>query len=385
MKEQTHKEQNPGRTSTVMYCLVGRMNDDGAAEYLLMQKQGALSFPATKLRQGEGLYEALARPIEDDLGLPAGSYFPEEELQAIRNAASSRAYDGLPREWHLYPVVVSLTAEAWAALASRGEGVVWRTLDAILADDPEPNVRAVAAWVAEHRGDLVAQAPAGPSMDAMASRWAAANDGGVRVARGDEIRSILASGSRAFNLRVADPYLPYQKQGLGFTWSFFTPKDRQDVHVHGLPAVEIYGVLEGRLQLWSKPMNRRGVLTWHPRILYSGDWAEVDPLHCHFACWLDAEGLGTVVKAAASGELAGVGKLGVSGKTRCDACNVHQQCLIPEPMQVLIDEYGKDFSSVTTFVSPPWRNVRRGASTWGVTDDERSEGGREAGEDRGEG
>ncbi len=138
---------------------------------------------------------------------------------------------------------------------------------------------------------------------------------------------------------MADPYLPYQKQGLGFTWSFFTPKDPQDLHVHGLPAVEIYGVFEGRLQLWHKPMNQRGACTWIYLTLQPGDWAEVEPLHCHFACWLDREGLGTVVKAAGEGELAGVGKLGVAGKTTCKDCNMKPQCLPHPHMEKLIEQY----------------------------------------------
>jgi hypothetical protein len=94
-------------------------------------------------------------------------------------------------------------------------------------------------------------------MDALSSHWAARNKSGVRHVKATDIREILDAGNRAFNLRVADPYLAYQKQGLGFTWSFFTPKDTQDVHVHGLPAVEIYGVIEGRLQVWHKPMGER--------------------------------------------------------------------------------------------------------------------------------
>ena len=191
-------------------------------------------------------------------------------------------------------------------------------------------------------------------MDAVACQWAAAHEGGVRVVRGAEVRDILAGGDRAFNLRVADPYLPYHRQGLGFTWSFFSPKDKQDLHVHGLPAVEIYGVLAGRLQLWFKPMNQHGVRTWQCRTLEAGDWAEVEPLHCHFAAWLTPAGLGTVIKAAGSGELAGVGRLGVSGKTVCtwqgadgrdQHCSNHGHCAIPPVMQALMAEYAKPFDT----------------------------------------
>ena len=84
--------------------------------------------------------------------------------------------------------------------------------------------------------------------------------------------------------------------------------------------------------------------TWQSRTLCAGDWAEVEPLYCHFACWGTPEGLGTVVKAAGSGELAGVGNLGVAGKTTCEHCNVGSQCLIPPSMQDLLSQYAKPFS-----------------------------------------
>jgi hypothetical protein len=123
---------------------------------------------------------------------------------------------------------------------------------------------------------------------------------------------------------VADPYLRYQQQGVGFTWSFFTHKDRQDTHVHGAPVVEIYGVLEGRLEIWWKPYYDRGTSAWKHRILEEGDWAEVDSLRCHIVHWL-TEGKGVVFKAG-PGPLAEVGRLGVKGKTPCAGC----PCMKPE-------------------------------------------------------
>jgi hypothetical protein len=333
------------RSSLVLYCLIGAAAPQaGARRFLLVPKQGRLTFPPTKLRQAEDLYHALVRPMEEDLGLPPDSYFPEQELKPIPSAGISPRYPGLPKKWHLYPVVVSLAEEAWQRLQTPPAGAVWLTLDEILAQAAEPNVRAIAAYLHGPGAGLLTDMPARPSMDALASHWAASQRSGVRVLHAGQLRRILAAGSRAFNPRVADPYLPYQRQGLGFTWSFFTPKDKQDVHVHSLPAVEIYGVLEGHLQLWHKPMNQRGVRTWQSRTLCAGDWAEVEPLYCHFACWGTPEGLGTVVKAAGSGELAGVGNLGVAGKTTCEHCNVGSQCLIPPSMQDLLSQYAKPFS-----------------------------------------
>ncbi|MCK5921868.1 MAG: hypothetical protein KAG66_13060, partial [Methylococcales bacterium] len=122
----------------------------------------------------------------------------------------------------------------------------------------EPNTEAIIQFLKTEGAEKIGEVSYRPSMDALACSWSRYHNGGVRVVRQQSVKKIIDVGSRAFNLRVADPYLPYHKQGLGFTWSFFTPKDKQDLHVHGLPSVEIYGVMEGCLQLWSKPMTDRG-------------------------------------------------------------------------------------------------------------------------------
>lgn len=354
----------PAMVLYVLICSRGKATD--AARFLLVTKNGSPTFPPTKFRPGEELYHALVRPLEGDLGLAPGSYFVEAELPALPNSGKSPRYPGLEKQWLLYPVTVSLSPDAWQRLAARTD-LHWWTLDEVLATAHEPNVRILAEMLRDRSADLPVADSATPSMDAVACQWDAAHAGGVRVARGGDIRRILTSGDRAFNLRVADPYLPYHRQGLGFTWSFFTPKDRQDLHVHGLPAVEIYGVLAGRLMLWHKPMTQRGVRTWQSQILAAGDWAEVEPLNCHFAAWLEPEGLGTVIKAAGAGELAGVGRLGVSGKTVCtwrgpdgheQHCSNHGHCAIPPAMQTLMAEYVKpfaerDYARITVTASSP--------------------------------
>ena len=350
MAKKSTKGAFPRQDSMVLYCLVRRHSESGdVARFLLITKQGYPTFPPTKFRQGENLYSTLIRPMEEDLGLAPDTYFPEEELPVIPRAGKSPRYEGLEKQWYLYPVVVSLTKEASAKLDrafSKKEGdlkPIWWSIDQVLKRAKEPNVHAIASYLKKNRKDLLKGPPLSPSMEALACSWAAHCGCGARFVRGGDIRRIIDAGSRAFNLRVADPYLPYQKQGLGFTWSFFTPKDKQDVHVHGLPAVEIYGVLEGRLQLWHKPMDQRGVRAWQCGTLYAGDWAEIEPLNCHFAYWLDRKGLGTVIKAAGSGELAGIGRLGISGKTTCKDCNVKRQCLLPPVMKELLGEYQKSF------------------------------------------
>ncbi len=322
----------------------------------MLRKQGHLTFPPTKFRPKEGLYQALVRPMEEDLGLPPLSYYPETELGMIPNEGESPRYLGLAKKWNLYPVDVSLTPQGATALRKSPAKLSWLTLDEILERAQEPNVRAIAQYIYKNYPELLKKPHHRPSMDALASHWSAANKGGVRHVKASDIRSILGAGNRAFNLRVADPYLPYQKQGLGFTWSFFTPKDTQDVHVHGLPAVEIYGVIEGRLQVWHKPMTERGVRTWRCVTLEAGDWLEVEALNCHLAFWITPQGLGTVIKAAGSGELAGVGKIGIAGKTTCKDCNVHSQCLMHPRMLEILDEYSKpyelrDYNKIITMAS----------------------------------
>ncbi len=330
--------------SYVLYCLICRkLSSHDPVQFLLIEKQGHPTFPSTKLRQGESLYKALVRPLKEDLGLKPGSYFLEDELPLLLNDHNSPRYEGLNKKWYLYPVTISLTESGWANLNTQKDIISWKLLNEVLADTKEPNVRTIANYVQSHFSEVIDTTSTIPSMDALACHWASLQETGVRVVKSQTVDEILSAGNRAFNLRVADPYLPYQKQGLGFTWSFFSPKDKQDVHVHGLPAVEIYGILSGEMQIWSKPMNQRGSLTWNVKTLQAGDWAEVEPLHCHFAYWLTPQGKGTVIKASGSGELAGVGKLGITGKTTCQYCHVKEQCAIHPIMKELLLEFQKPF------------------------------------------
>jgi len=189
------REDGPESAAMVLYCLIRRVDDYGAARFLLMHKPNGLTLPPTKFRPGEDLYSALVRPLEEDLGLPPDSYFPERELPAIPNDAAGPQYAGLPPRWHLYPVDVSLTSGGWARLKALGESVSWLTMEEILAQVPEPNVQATMGSLPRVDPALGAP-PSRPSMDALASRWAADNEGGVRVARESQVREILAAGTR---------------------------------------------------------------------------------------------------------------------------------------------------------------------------------------------
>jgi hypothetical protein len=339
-------------STVVLFSIIRRTRETSSeAEYLLMSKIGfEPSFPATKFRSDEDLYNAMGRIITGDLGLDDNSFFPEVELPMMKNRRESRQYPGLQKDYYLCPVEISLTDNAWDQLENNST-LFWYTLNEIPRKTNEQNILAIVRQLSD---DLISEnnkegnhflgpVKRNPTMDALANMWAKKNSGGIRKLEKNTISEILSTGNRAFNLRVADPYLAYQRQGLGFTWSFFTPKDKQDIHVHGQPAVEIYGILEGQFVLWHKPMYERGALVWKREVLNAGDWIEVEALHCHFGYWITQEGYGTVIKAAGTGELAGVGRIGVSGKTICKECPVEKQCQKHPEILPILREYQKIF------------------------------------------
>ena len=112
--------------------------------------------------------------------------------------------------------------------------------------------------------------------------------------------------------------------------------------MQGVPSVEVYSVLDGRLQVWFKPMNQRGVRTWRCSTLEAGDWVEIEPLNCHFVCWLGKSGLAAVLRSQ-GGEGAGSGRLGVASETPCGQCSRCGDCQLPMPLQVLVGECRKPF------------------------------------------
>jgi len=315
---------NNETASVVLFCIIRRTNaDEEGTEYLLMPKIGCQpSFPATKYRKNEDLYSALSRIMTGDLNLDEDSFFPETELPMLMNRKKNKDYPGLEKDYYLYPVEISLTTEAWDRLG-KNSGLSWLTLEEIPERTKEPNILAITGQISgiltsdnnHPENQLLGPVKLLPTMDALANMWSRQNSGGVRKLEKNTISNILNAGNRAFNLRVADPYLAYQKQGLGFTWSFFTPKDKQDIHLHGQPAVEIYGIFEGQFVMWYKPMYERGALVWKKDVLNSGDWIEVEALHCHFGYWTSKKGYGTVLKAAGEGELA-TGPVHLSGGRR---------------------------------------------------------------------
>jgi hypothetical protein len=270
----------------------------------------------------------------------------------LKNRKESRNYPGLEKDYYLYPVEISFTEKGWEQL-EKNSTLSWFTLDEIPNKTKEPNILAIVKQlqdiiINEKKQDssvILGPVKSNPTMDALASMWARQNNEGVRKLKKKTISEILNAGDRALNLRVADPYLAYQRQGLGFTWSFFTPKDKQDIHLHGQPAVEIYGIIEGQFVLWHKPMYERGALVWKKEVLNTGDWIEVEALHCHFGYWTAKEGFGTVIKAAGEGELAGVGRIGIAGKTVCKDCPVEKQCQKHPEMLPVLNEYQKLFEN----------------------------------------
>jgi hypothetical protein len=316
---------------------------DAGQPCLALPAKKTVTAPYAENLRGQSLELFLDLVMQDDLHLEADEYVWEQELPPVALELPSPTHHEAT-VYRIYPVVVWVDPARHDSLREAVCGQ-WLSLEQALPHQQlSPTARCVLEAVgdreaalddqyrrepeSEHRPDaprrLRTVAAEGPSMDGLARRWRTRNRSGVSVLPRAELDRILERGSHAFNLRVADPYLSYQKQGLGFTWSFFTHKDPQDVHVHGSPIVEVYGVLEGRLEVWWKGYEDRGTSAWSHRVLGPGDWAEVESLHCHIVRWL-GEGKGVVFKAG-PGPLAEVGRLGVKGKTPCKDCT----CMKPD-------------------------------------------------------
>lgn len=304
-----------------------------------------LEFPTKKIirdisepvRRGVPIEQFVDDVMQKLLQLTEEDYAIEAEVSPIDEVIPA-VHAGIQKHFVVYAVDVWVAPARREQVRAQLDGV-WLTPEAAsLNSRTAPTARRVMQHLRDREAVLEARYSANPqdelkdeqpkrllrgvgdrpSMYALASKWFAKNKGGVRYLPGGVIDEVLATGDRAFNLRVADPYLRYQRQGVGFTWSFFTHKDGQDIHVHSAPTVEIYGVLEGQLEMWWKPYHDQGASAWSRQTIGPGDWLEVEALQCHAVRWI-GEGKGVVFKAG-PGPLAGVGRLGVTGKTKCDTC-----------------------------------------------------------------
>lgn len=314
-----------------------KWTDPSGEPYWSLPTKKTVADPLAPVLQGTSLEKFVDSILQDDLKLAVDDYALEQEIEPARAQMKSPTHGELT-DYIIYPAVVWVNPARHPALQTSVNGSWLSCDDAVNHPRLSPTAVAVFRLLMEREAKLndryasnpkeeqspeaprrlLQSVPDRPSMDTLAKKWLSQNRAGVRHLRKKTLDDILAAGNRAFNLRVADPYLRYQMQGLGFTWSFFTHKDPQDVHVHGAPVVEIYGVLEGRLEIWWKPYHDRGTSAWCHCILEASDWLEVDSLQCHIVHWL-GEGKGVVFKAG-PGPLAEVGKLGVKGKTPCKDC-----------------------------------------------------------------
>jgi len=331
--------------------------DPNGQPYLALPAKKTVKDPLAEFIQGTPLDVYIDGIVCEDLKLPDNTYDVDQEFEAVEHRTPSPTQkddQGQPLMTHytIYPIDLWVAPEQREPLRQRLGGQ-WLTCDEALTKPglsptarqvfhelnkrhedfqkkpPDPEKEKRKALQAEALRRLFSPVSNRAGMDALARQWLSHNLHGVRHLTRKTLYEILNAGDRAFNLRVADPYLRYQMQGQGFTWSFFTDKDKQDCHVHGAPIVEIYGILEGEMEIWSKPYYERGTSAWSHRILKAGDWLEVDALQCHIVHWLGA-GKGVVFKAG-PGPLAEVGKLGVKGKTPCDGCS----CMKPERVKAL--------------------------------------------------
>jgi mannose-6-phosphate isomerase-like protein (cupin superfamily) len=305
--------------------------------------------PFADFRRGSSLEHFLEAILKEDLEIGPEDYALEQEIEPAERTMKS-PHSGEETHYTIYPLDVWVRPSCREPLRQRVKGRWLTPQEALGEPSLSPTAQAVFELIQKREQDLeekyrlhpeMEQQPGAPrrllhdvadrpTMDALALKWLSRNRGGVRYLSQRDLNAILDAGQRAFNLRVADPYLRYQMQGVGFTWSFFTHKDPQDLHVHGAPVVEIYGVLEGELEVWWKPYHDRGTSAWCQQVLKVGDWLEVDSLQCHIVTWRSKEGKGVVFKAG-PGPLAEVGRLGVTGKTRCTDC----QCMLPREVKFL--------------------------------------------------
>lgn len=307
-----------------------KWKDPEGRPYWVLPTKKTVQEPLASFLQGSSLEHFIESIMEDDLGLKNAkdAYAVEQELPPVEVKFRS-PNTGQLTDYTVYPVDVWVDPGRredvrapvngkWVACHAASELIPLSPTAAAVFHSIEDREKRLDALYAERPGAerrLLGDVGERPTMEALARRWLSHNRGGVRCLSKQELDDILAAGDRAFNLRVADPYLRYQLQGIGFTWSFFTEKDPQDLHVHGAPVVEIYGVLEGELEVWWKAYHDRGTSAWCRRVLKAGDWLEVDSLQCHIVHWRD-KGKGVVFKAG-PGPLAEVGRLGVKGKTPC--------------------------------------------------------------------
>lgn len=329
----------------------GRWRDPQDVPLLALPTKKSVVDPGSPYRRGTSIEYYVAWIMRTDLhGFPS-DYLIEEELEPVEVTATSPR-SGQETTYVIYPIDVWVKPERREWMKDKVEGIWLTPQDAVAHPRISPTAKAVMERVLAREKELddlynaqpeLESAPrahrrllkgvaASPSMESLAVRWASENKGGARYLSRRTLDQILDAGTRAFNLRVADPYLRYQAQGLGFTWSFFTHKDKQDIHMHGAPVVEIYGVLEGEMEVWWKPYMDRGSSAWSHQILGAGDWIEVDSLHCHIVHW-NGEGKGVVFKAG-PGQLAEVGRLGVKGKTPCPHCP--SPCVLPPEVLRLV-------------------------------------------------
>jgi hypothetical protein len=330
---------------------------EGGEPFLTLPAKKTVRDPFAPFIQGSSLDNYIDAIARGEWGLETHDFDLDQEFDAVEfHHESPTQRDALGRPigtcYTIYPVEIWVHPRQREALRERLGGC-WLTCEQAIAERRlSPTARSMIEELRSRRDhnvetppdsehakrralkadalrSLFSPVPDMPSMDALARAWLSQNLRGVRYLPRETLSEILDAGDRAFNLRVADPYLRYQMQGQRFTWSFFTHKEKQDCHVHGAPIVEIYGILEGEMEIWSKPYYERGTSAWCHRVVKAGDWLEVDSLQCHIVHWL-TEGKGVVFKAG-PGPLAEVGKLGVKGKTPCADC----PCMKPARVKAL--------------------------------------------------
>jgi hypothetical protein len=221
-----------------------KWTDEEGNPYWSLPTKKTVADPVAQYLHGTSIERFIDGILQDDLKLSADDYALEQEIEPASTTMKSPTHDELT-DYVVFPVDVWVNPARHSAIRAAVNGSWLSCHDAACQRRLSETTKAVFRLLTEREVKLTERYSASPkdeeapeaprrllqavadqlSMEAMAKKWLGQNRGGVRHLSKKALDDILAAGNRAFNLRVADPYLRYQMQGLGFTWSFFTHKD----------------------------------------------------------------------------------------------------------------------------------------------------------------
>jgi hypothetical protein len=231
------------RDLQIVHLLIRQSLPDGQIGFLVFPHehwkkengQPILALPAEKtvadpldpFLQGTSIETFVDRIVHEELGLATDLYALEQELEPTELAMPSPTHGGLT-DYTIYPIDLwihpkereplraRLDSEWLSAERGRVDPRLSPTARAVFEHLPRRDARALERCRSQvspssrPHGPCMILAPVAdqPTMDALALKWLAHDRGGVRHLDKKTLDTILGLGDRAFNLRVADPYLP---------------------------------------------------------------------------------------------------------------------------------------------------------------------------------